>query len=59
MSAQMHPAWVAFAKTGNPQTAAIPAWPPYDPARRQTMIFNLESRVESDPHGDIRKFMSA
>ncbi|NOW47454.1 para-nitrobenzyl esterase [Novosphingobium sp. SG751A] len=59
MSAQMHPAWVAFAKTGNPQTAAIPAWPPYDLARRQTMIFNLESRVESDPHGDIRKFMSA
>ncbi|TPG54574.1 carboxylesterase/lipase family protein [Sphingomonas glacialis] len=59
MAAQMHPAWVAFAKTGNPQTAATPAWPRYDLARRQTMIFNLESRVESDPHADLRKLLVA
>lgn len=55
MAAQMHPAWVAFAKTGNPQTATLPTWPRYDLAKRQTMIFNLDSRVESDPQGDLRR----
>lgn len=59
MAAQMHPAWVAFAKTGNPQTTAIPEWPQYDLARRQTMIFNLESRVDSDPHAALRTLMRA
>jgi para-nitrobenzyl esterase len=59
MAAQMHPAWVAFAKTGDPQTANLPTWPRYDLAKRQTMIFNLESKVESDPQGDLRRLMSA
>ena len=57
MSAQMHPAWIAFARTGNPQSPAIPAWPPYDLARRQTMIFNLTSHVDSDPHGELRTLL--
>lgn len=57
MSAQMHPAWVAFAKTGNPQHPGIPPWPTYDLEKRQTMIFNLESRVESDPHAQLRQLM--
>jgi len=59
MSAQMHSAWVAFAKTGNPQSPAIPSWPHYEPTKRQTMIFNLQSRVESDPHAALRKLMRA
>ncbi|AOH82643.1 hypothetical protein AWL63_00235 [Sphingomonas panacis] len=59
MSAQMHPAWVAFAKAGKPEAPTLPAWPQYDLARRQTMIFNLESHVESDPHGDLRKLIVA
>jgi para-nitrobenzyl esterase len=59
MSAQMHPAWVAFARNGTPQTPEIPTWPQYDLARRQTMIFNLESRVEADPHAPLRKLLVA
>lgn len=59
MAAQMHPAWVAFAKTGDPQTTNLPTWPRYDLAKRQTMIFDLESRVESDPQGDLRRLISA
>lgn len=31
--------WVTFAKTGNPNAAGLPAWPPYDPAREQVMLF--------------------
>jgi len=59
MSRQMHSAWVSFAATGNPQSPAIPAWPRYDLAERQTMIFDVESRVERDPLGAIRQMMSS
>lgn len=59
MAQRMHNTWVAFAKTGNPQTNIIPAWPAYDLAKRQTMIFNLQSRVDSDPQSDLRSLMRA
>lgn len=58
MAMQMHPAWVAFARNGNPQTRFIPEWPKYDAASRTTMIFNLTSKVESDPLAKIRRIMS-
>jgi para-nitrobenzyl esterase len=45
-------AWVAFARTGNPGTGALPKWPAYSATSRDTMLFNNESRVEQDPdHG--------
>jgi len=49
-------AWVSLAKTGNPNCAEIPEWPAYDAARRATMIFDTEVRVENDPRAEIRKF---
>jgi len=49
-------AWVWLAKTGNPNCAEIPEWPAYDAARRATMIFDTEVRVENDPRAEIRKF---
>ena len=42
-------AWVAFARTGNPNYASLPHWPTYDAATRATMIFNDECRVVNDP----------
>jgi len=56
MSDRMAAAWVAFAKTGDPNCAAIPAWAPYDTARRETMIFDIDTRLESDPRKEIREF---
>jgi para-nitrobenzyl esterase len=47
-------AWVAFARTGNPTTAALPAWPAFTETDRYTMLFNNESRVEKDPIRDKR-----
>lgn len=45
-------AWVAFARTGNPNTHKLPKWPAYSAKSRETMLFNNESRVEKDPdHG--------
>jgi para-nitrobenzyl esterase len=42
-------AWVAFARTGNPNTSALPIWPSYSADKRPTMLFNDDSRVEQDP----------
>jgi para-nitrobenzyl esterase len=41
--------WVAFARTGNPNTPKLPKWPAYSAQTRDTMLFNNESRVEQDP----------
>lgn len=43
MSATVMDAFVRFARTGNP------GWPAYDCETRETMIFDRDSRVASDP----------
>jgi para-nitrobenzyl esterase len=42
-------AWVAFARHGDPNTPKLPTWPAYSAAARDTMLFNDECRVASDP----------
>jgi para-nitrobenzyl esterase len=49
-------AWVSLAKTCNPNNAKTPNWPAYDTAKRATMIFDSETRVENDPREEIRRF---
>ena len=46
---EMHRAWVAFAKTGEP------GWGPYDAGRRTVMRFDTPSDVVEDPAGDERQ----
>jgi para-nitrobenzyl esterase len=50
---KMSAAWVAFARTGDPNTggAAIPYWPPYSAGSRAVMIFDDECRTALDPDG--------
>jgi len=50
-------AWVAFARTGDPNTPKLPKWPAYSAASRDTMLFNNECRVESDPDRGPRLVM--
>jgi para-nitrobenzyl esterase len=52
---QMSAAWLAFARTGDPNAASLPQWPPYDARRRATMLFDLESRVAEDPNRALRE----
>jgi para-nitrobenzyl esterase len=51
-------AWIAFAKTGNPDNEHIPHWPAYDAAARATMIFDTNTRVVNDPRGAMRKYFA-
>jgi para-nitrobenzyl esterase len=50
----MSEVWIAFARTGNPDTPAIPHWPTFDLKNRPTMIFDLIPRVENNPRGQER-----
>lgn len=56
---QVSSAWTAFARTGNPNHAGLPHWPPYDITKRATMIFNNESKVVDDPAKEERLAMAA
>lgn len=59
MAGRLSAAWVAFAKTGNPNNAELAEWPAYDADSRATMIFNLDTRVENDPDGELLKLVGA
>ena len=53
----MSDAWIAFAKTGNPNTRALPQWPRYTQATRATMIFDTEPKVVVDPDRAERELL--
>jgi para-nitrobenzyl esterase len=42
-------AWIAFARTGDPNTPKLPKWPRFNPTDRPTMVFDNVSTVENDP----------
>lgn len=69
LAERMQDAWIAFARTGNPEHAGLPAWPRYDRAAanggshdgkaardnaRSVMLFDADCRVEADPAGHAR-----
>jgi para-nitrobenzyl esterase len=58
LSDRMSATWLAFARTGDPNNAAIPDWPRYDTSRRATMVFNVETRVADDPNGEERRLLA-
>lgn len=49
VSDQMSSALLSFMRTGNPNCAAIPEWPAYNPEDAATMIFDVRSRVVNAP----------
>jgi len=51
---RMSGAWVAFARTGNPNHALLPKWEPFAAASRQTMMFGRDCRLLNDPYRDER-----
>ena len=53
---QVQDAWIAFARTGDPNHPSIPEWPGYDPSRRATMEFSEPCRLVEDPMSAERAF---
>lgn len=51
LSDRMSQCWAAFARNGHPGCDTVPAWPPWTPDRRETMIFDVVCKVASDPRG--------
>lgn len=51
----MQDAWIQFARTGNPNTPGLPAWPRYDETRRATMELGLNCHVVEDPYSAERR----
>jgi para-nitrobenzyl esterase len=56
---RMSAAWVAFARTGNPNHHGIPQWSAFDATRRSTMVFGDEAKVVNDPGGEERLALKA
>jgi para-nitrobenzyl esterase len=56
---KMSSAWVAFARTGNPNHKGLPNWPAYNTAQRATMFFDNECKAVNDPRREARLALSS
>lgn len=52
----MSEAWIAFARTGNPNNSLLPEWPAYDGKNRNSMTFDLKPTVVKDVNGVERRW---
>ena len=59
LSDKMSAAWVAFARSGNPNHSGLPHWPPFNASERATMFFDNDCRVVNDPRREERLALQA
>ncbi|MBX7121472.1 MAG: carboxylesterase family protein [Opitutaceae bacterium] len=56
LSERMRDSFIAFAKTGSPQTSALPQWPRHDPDGLHYLRFDVKPSVARDIIGTERRF---
>jgi para-nitrobenzyl esterase len=59
LAQQMSAAWLAFARTGNPNNKLTPQWPPFRLPERMTLVFDAKSRVANDFRGGERQLLAS
>ena len=59
MADKVSATFAAFARTGDPNNASIPAWTPYTLPRRPTLLFDRVTRLADDPRGEERRLFAA
>lgn len=52
---RMSAAFIAFARSGDPNHADLPQWRPYELERRSTMLFDAQPTLVDDPRGAERR----
>jgi para-nitrobenzyl esterase len=57
MAKAMSETWLAFARSGDPNNAAVPTWKPYDLQARTVMLLDTPPSAEADPHREERLAM--
>jgi para-nitrobenzyl esterase len=55
LKGQIQDAWIAFARTGNPNHPHLPAWPRYAAKTRSTLDLGIDSHVVDDPYSTLRE----
>ncbi|QJD69676.1 carboxylesterase/lipase family protein [Xanthomonas campestris pv. badrii] len=55
MADQMSSALLAFARHGDPNQRGLPRWKRYSLERRETLLFDVPSRLANDPRGGERR----
>jgi para-nitrobenzyl esterase len=55
LAGRMSDALLAFARHGDPNHPGLPAWKSYSLAQRETLVFDVETRLEHDPRGGERR----
>jgi para-nitrobenzyl esterase len=58
LAGRMADSFIAFARTGDPNCASIPAWPRFELEKRATMLFDIDTRVGNDPRREERLLWS-
>jgi para-nitrobenzyl esterase len=58
LARQVSDAWVAFARSGDPNHRGMPDWKPYELKDRATLVFNHRSESVNDPMGSDRQTMA-
>lgn len=58
LAGRMADAFIAFARTGDPNCVSVPAWPRFDLDSRATMLFDSDTRVVDDPRREERLLWS-
>jgi len=58
MAAAMGDAFIAFARSGDPNTRGLPTWDRYELPRRRTMLLDDEPRLADDPRGAERRLFA-